>query len=160
MAEAGGRSTAKEAEHRRPIGDSAARYGANLLPVDHKSGDGGIGPLPGIENALQQPSHRRPRHGHHGHLHAAFSQGVLDRRLYQFTDATVVVPIGGRGRTRIGPDAAGKTFVAECGKQNIVIAPSWRRVRHKAAEDSGMFSSFDRPIQEALRLFRNDRGNA
>lgn len=83
MTETGELIIAKEVKRRRPTGDSAARYGANLLPVDHnhKSGDGSVGPLPEIENALQQPGHWRPRHDRHGHLHAAFAQGILDRRL-------------------------------------------------------------------------------
>jgi len=81
----------------------------------------------------------------------------LSTAAHRSTDATVVVPIEGRKRAHISPDAARESFVAECGRRDIFVAPSWRQVRHKAAEDSVMFSFSDRPIQEALRLFRNDR---
>jgi gentisate 1,2-dioxygenase len=74
---------------------------------------------------------------------------------YPSTDATVFAPIEGSGRTVIGDD-----FVVEWGKRDVFVVPSWRTVRHEAAEDSVLFSFSDRPIQEALHLFREDRGNA
>ena len=74
---------------------------------------------------------------------------------YRSTDATVFVPIEGRGRSVI----IGEDFVVEWGKRDIFVVPSWHRVRHEAAEDSVLFSFSDRPIQEALHLFREDRGN-
>jgi gentisate 1,2-dioxygenase len=72
----------------------------------------------------------------------------------------VYVPIEGRGRsvisTRLGED-----FVVEWGKRDIFVVPSWHRVLHEAADgDAVLFSYSDRPIQEALYLLREDRGNA
>ena len=74
---------------------------------------------------------------------------------YRSTDATVFVPTEGTGRTRVGEDT-----VIEWGKRDVFVVPSWRAVRHEADEDSVLFSFSDRPIQEALHLFREDRGNA
>ena len=57
---------------------------------------------------------------------------------------------------------SGEDFVVEWNKRDIFVVPSWHRVRHEAAEDEDavLFSYSDRPIQEALYLFREDRGNA
>jgi gentisate 1,2-dioxygenase len=38
------------------------------------------------------------------------------------------------------------------------ILPSWMRVRHEAATDAVLFSFSDPPMQEALFLYREDRG--
>jgi len=50
--------------------------------------------------------------------------------------------------------------VVEWRKRDIFVVPSWHRVRHEALDaDAVIFSYSDRPIQEALHLFREDRGN-
>jgi len=84
---------------------------------------------------------------------------VKERNLS--TDATVFVPIEGRGRSVIST-RSGEDFVVEWGKRDIFVVPSWHRVRHEAATDGDavLFSCSARPIQEALYLFREDRGNA
>lgn len=74
---------------------------------------------------------------------------------HRSTDATVFVPIEGRGRTHIGKDT-----IIEWGKRDIFVVPSWHHVRHESDEDSVLFSFSDRPMQQALYLFREDRGNA
>jgi gentisate 1,2-dioxygenase len=40
------------------------------------------------------------------------------------------------------------------------VAPSWHWVTHEADSDSVLFSFSDRPVQQKLDLFREDRGNA
>jgi gentisate 1,2-dioxygenase len=80
---------------------------------------------------------------------------------YRSTDATVFVPIEGHGRSIISSRTpGGEDFVVDWGKRDVFIVPSWHKVRHEAAEDSVLFSFSDRPIQQALHLFREDRGNA
>jgi gentisate 1,2-dioxygenase len=73
---------------------------------------------------------------------------------YRSTDATVFAPIEGRGRSRIGE----QTF--EWGARDIFVAPSWQWISHESGEDAVLFSFSDRPVQEKLGLFREDRGNA
>ena len=73
---------------------------------------------------------------------------------YRSTDATVFVPMEGEGRTHIGDD-----FMVEWQKRDIFVVPSWKPVRHEAAEESVLFSFSDRPVQEALHLFREQRGD-
>jgi gentisate 1,2-dioxygenase len=74
---------------------------------------------------------------------------------YRSTDATVFVAVEGRGRTLIGDG-----FAADWQPRDIFVVPSWKRVVHDASEDAVLFSFSDRPVQEALRLFREDRGDA
>lgn len=159
----------------RPTGDSDARYGANLLPVDHKSGSGTSPvfnyPYSRTRDALERlsaagvwdPCHglkmryTNPITGNHAMLTMGTFVQLLPKGFgtsqYRSTDATIFVPIEGSGRSFIGED-----FVVDWQKRDIFVAPSWKRVRHQAAEDSVLFSFSDRPIQEALYLFREDRG--
>ncbi|MBC7800220.1 MAG: gentisate 1,2-dioxygenase [Gemmatimonadaceae bacterium] len=161
----------------RPTGDSDARYGANLMPVDHAGGSGSSPvfnyPYARTRDALERMRRAEawdPCHGLKTRYvnpvtgnHAMATIGTFIQLLpkgfntaaYRSTDATVFVPIEGRGRTRIGADT-----VVEWGKRDIFVVPSWHHVRHEADEDSVLFSFSDRPIQQALHLFREDRGNA
>ena len=61
---------------------------------------------------------------------------------------------GGEGRSRIGD----QTF--EWGPRDLFVVPSWQWVTHESDEDSVLFSFSDRPVQQKLDLFREDRGNA
>jgi gentisate 1,2-dioxygenase len=61
----------------------------------------------------------------------------------------------GSGRSRIGKD-----IIVEWSKRDIFVVPSWHQVNYEADEDSVSFSFSDRPVQEALYLFRADRGPA
>ena len=63
--------------------------------------------------------------------------------------------VEGRGRTRIGPG-----FVVEWRPRDIFVVPSWKQVTHDVGEDAVLFSFSDRPIQEALHLFREERRDA
>ena len=159
----------------RPVGDSDARYGANLLPIDHKPG-GGSSPVFNYPYARTREALERLRRANawdpcHGLKmrytnpitgnHAMATMGTFVQLLpkgftttaYRSTDATVFAPIEGRGRTHIGD------FIVDWEKRDLFVVPSWQKVRHEAAEDSVLFSFSDRPIQEALHLFREDRGN-
>lgn len=161
----------------RPTGDADARYGANLLPVDHKGGGGASPvfnyPYARTRDALERLSKAKEWDTCHGLKmrytnpvtgnHAMATMGTFVQLLpkgfattkYRATDATVFAPIEGRGRSMIGDD-----FVVEWQKRDIFVVPSWKHVRHEAAEDAVLFSFSDRPVQEALHLFREDRGNA
>ncbi len=161
----------------RPDGDSDARYGANLLPVGHKGG-GGTSPVFNYPYGRTRDALERlkgaeawdPCHGLKMRYtnpitgnHAMATMGTFIQLLpkgfstaaYRSTDATIFVPIEGKGRSIIGDD-----FVVEWGKRDVFVVPSWRKIRHEAEDESVMFSFSDRPIQEALHLFREDRGNA
>ena len=60
----------------------------------------------------------------------------------------------GHGRTRIGEE----TF--EWAPKDIFVVPSWKPVTHEADEECVLFSFSDRPVQEKIGVWREDRGNA
>jgi gentisate 1,2-dioxygenase len=70
---------------------------------------------------------------------------------YRSTDGTVCVCVEGRGETRIG----GETFA--WGPRDVFMVPSWARHSHRADSDAVLFSFSDRPVQEKLGLWREER---
>ncbi len=160
----------------RQVGDSLARYGANMLPVDYRSRS----PVSPIFNypyvrtreALEQmrrqdewdPCHGlkmryvNPNNGDFAMPTIATFMQLLPKGFstsaYRSTDATVYVAVEGRGQSTID----GQKF--DWGPQDIFVAPSWKPVMHEAAEDSVIFSYSDRAAQQKLGLWREDRGNA
>ena len=70
---------------------------------------------------------------------------------YRSTDGTVYVCIEGRGETRI----AGESFA--WGPRDVFVVPSWARHAHAAEQESVLFSFSDRPVQEKLGLWREER---
>jgi gentisate 1,2-dioxygenase len=165
----------------RPVGDSDARYGANLLPVDHHA-NGSASPMfnypyDRTREALERMRNASDWDACHGLKlrytnpatggHAMPTMGTFIQLLpkgfatsaYRSTDATVFAAIEGHGRSLVTV-AGGAEIALEWGKRDVFIVPSWHKVRHEPAEDSVLFSFSDRPIQQALHLFREDRGNA
>jgi gentisate 1,2-dioxygenase len=158
----------------RPVGDAQARYGSNLLPVDQRVMTGASPvfnyPYERTREALARLARSAAWDACHGikmrysnpltggypmTTIAAFIQllpkGFQSAR-YRSTDATIVVAVEGRGQTRIGAD-----FVVDWQPRDIFIVPSWKPVVHDAAEEAVLFSFSDRPVQEALQLFREER---
>jgi len=160
----------------KPDGDSFALYGHNLLPVDSKprSKTSPIFnyPYSYTREALEKAKQRQAWDACHG-LKLKFTNpetgdfamptiGTFIQLLprgfktarYRATDATVFAPIEGRGRSRIGDQ------IFEWGPRDLFVVPSWHWVTHEADEDAVLFSFSDRPVQQKLDLFREDRGNA
>ena len=158
-----------------PEGTSDARFASGLLPVDWKparqtspifnypyartrealAGLAKAGPpdrLPRLQAALRQSGERRCADRHHGHLHAAPAQGLPDRALPQHRRHGV---LGGRGRGR-EPWSATETLRWK--KRDHFVVPSWAKVEHRADGEAVLFSFSDRPVQEKLDLWREDRG--
>jgi gentisate 1,2-dioxygenase len=159
----------------RETGDSLARYGANMLPVDYKQeklaspifnypyarsrealermkAQGEWDPCHGLKMRYVNPVDG----GHAMPTIAAFLQLLpkgFKSAAYRSTDATIYVCVEGGGRTTIGSE----NF--EWGPKDIFVAPSWAWVTHEAESESVLFSYSDRVAQEKLGLFRQDRGN-
>ena len=72
--------------------------------------------------------------------------------LRRSTDSTVYCVIEGSGTSRVA--AASLDWHA----RDIFIVPSWQFVAHEANETSVLFGFSDRPIQEALGLWKEERG--
>jgi gentisate 1,2-dioxygenase len=160
----------------RPEGDSFARYGHNLLPVDMKRASKSSPifnyPYRATREALEQMKRQAEWDACHGVKlrytnpvtgdYAMPTMGTFIQLLpkgfktsrYRSTDATVFTPVEGHGRSRIGDT------VLEWGPKDVFVVPSWQWVEHEADEEAVLFSYSDRPIQEKLDLFRQDRGNA
>jgi gentisate 1,2-dioxygenase len=156
----------------RPDGDSYARYGSNLLPVDAVSrGSSPVFnyPYARTREALEQMRRTNAWDAHHG-LKMKYTNPVTGGHVmptigafiqflpkgfksapYRATDATVFTAIEGRGRTIVGD------VTLDWGPRDVFVVPSWKWVRHEVEADSVVFSFSDRPIQEALHLFREER---
>ncbi len=160
----------------KPSGDSYARFGHNLLPVDFKAASmtspifsypyeytretlekmktaSALDPCHGIKLRYTNPitgDYAMP-------TMAAFIQLLpkgFSTSRYRATDATTFVPIEGHGRSKIGNESF------EWGPRDVFVVPSWQYVSHEASEDAVLFSFSDRVIQEKLDMYREDRGNA
>jgi len=70
------------------------------------------------------------------------------------TDGTVFVAVEGRGESRIGAE------ILRWEPHDIFVAPSWLPVSHRAEDEAVLFSYSDRPVQQKLGLWREQRGNA
>jgi len=71
---------------------------------------------------------------------------------YRSTDGTVFSVVEGEGESRIGGT------VMRWKKRDHFVVPSWATVEHRADSDAVLFSFSDRPVQEKLDLWREDRG--
>jgi len=159
----------------RPIGDSLARYGEGLLPVDYepRSLTSPIFnyPYARTREALETMRRTEAWDACHGLKmryvnpvtgeSAMPTMGTYMQLLpkgftglpYQATDATIFSVVEGSGRTMVGD----RTL--DWGKRDHFVIPSWARYWHEAAEDAVLFSFSDRPVQQKLGLWRERRGN-
>ena len=57
-----------------------------------------------------------------------------------------------------GTTTAGAVTLA-WGPRDVFVVPSWHPTIHEAAEDAVLFSYSDRPVQQKIGVWREDRGN-
>jgi gentisate 1,2-dioxygenase len=160
----------------RPEGDSFARYGHNLLPVDWrpevKTSPVFNYPYARTREALEALARNGTPDPYHGHklryvnpasgdfampTIATFVQALpagFATQPYRSTDGTVFVAVEGHGETHIGDTV----FTWE--PHDIFVVPSWMQHTHMAASEAVLFSFSDRVVQEKLGLWREARGNA
>ncbi len=160
----------------RPEGDNAARFANNLLPVDWQPAvkTSPIFNYPYVRSresldVLSRNEDPDPCHGHKLRFVnpatgdfamptiGAFIQLLpagFATRPYRSTDATVFVVVEGSGQTRVGD----RIFDWE--PHDIFVVPGWTPASHLAAAQAVLFSYSDRPAQEKLGLWREQRGNS
>jgi gentisate 1,2-dioxygenase len=160
----------------RPAGDSLARYGSGLLPVDWKPATRTSPvfnyPYARTREALEtmrrseewdrchglKLRYVNPATGDYAMPTMATFMQLLPKGFagapYRSTDGTVYVCVEGKGETRIGDQAFA------WGPRDVFVVPSWARHSHRADDDAVLFSFSDRPVQEKLGLWREDRGGA
>jgi gentisate 1,2-dioxygenase len=157
----------------RPDGDSLARYGQNLLPVDWVP-NGGKNPIFNYpyersRSALATMMANGPLDPCHGYKMRyvnpatggaamptigaclqALPAGVMTSG-YQSTDSTVFVVTEGKGESWIGETR----FAWK--PRDVFVVPSWAKVIHQATVEAVLFSFSDLPVQQALGLWREER---
>jgi gentisate 1,2-dioxygenase len=156
----------------RPAGDSMARYGANMLPLEHHSrgktsplmiypyersrdtlerlyANGGIHPCHGTKLQYVNPE----TGGSVFPTMAVFLQllpaGFTTQR-YRSTDATIYCVKEGRGKTTVGDSCL------DWKEHDVFVVPSWYPVRHEIETAAILFSFSDRAAQTALGLWREE----
>ncbi len=157
-----------------PEGTSDAKYASGLLPVDWKPGRQTSPifnyPYARTREALAGLAKAGPPDPCHGYklryVNPASggapiaTMGTFMQLLpkgfgtapYRSTDGTVFSVVEGTGESVIGD----KTFRWK--KRDHFVVPSWAKVEHRAEGDAVLFSFSDRPVQEKLDLWREDRG--
>ena len=161
----------------RPVGDSMARYGSGLMPVDYESRSVTSPvfnyPYARTREALEamkrteawdpcnglKMKYVNPATGDYAMpTMATFMQlmpGGFESEPYRSTDGTVYACVEGRGRTVVGEQTL------EWGPRDIFVVPSWARHHHTVFEDDAVLFSFsDRPVQQKLGLWREQRPSA
>jgi gentisate 1,2-dioxygenase len=160
----------------KPPGDSLARYGAGLLPVDWRPETRTSPifnyPYARTREALEQmrkrgdwdPCHGlklryvNPASGDFAMPTMATFMQLLPKGFagapYRSTDGTVFVCIEGSGETRIGNETLAWR------PRDVFMVPAWARHSHRASEDAVLFSFSDRVVQEKLGLWREERSAA
>jgi gentisate 1,2-dioxygenase len=157
----------------RPPEDNRLRFGQGLVPVDWKP-DHPSSPMSSypysrtreILDGMRRAGPPDPCHGYKMRYINPTTGGpvmptigaaiqLVDARMttaqYRSTDASVYVVAEGTGSTRIGD----VTFHWK--PRDIFVVPSWAWVSHRADSEAVLFSFSDRPVQNALALFREER---
>jgi gentisate 1,2-dioxygenase len=157
-----------------PEGTSDAKYASGLLPVDWKSTKQTSPifnyPYARTREALAGLAKAGPPDACHGYklryVNPASggapmaTMGTFMQLLpkgfatapYRSTDGTVFSVVEGEGESTVGD----KTLRWK--KRDHFVVPSWAKVVHKAKAEAVLFSFSDRPVQEKLDLWREDRG--
>jgi len=171
------KSAAKSQAVTRPEGDSLARYGNNLLPLDHEQTPAQpskvfVYPFARTRESLLGIS-KSAIDAHHGFKlrfvnpatgHSPMpTMGTFAQRLpagfstrpYRSSDSSVHVCLEGGGRATIG--RPGEETVFEFGERDIFVVPSWHALSLAARQDTIVFSFSDRPVQQVLGLWREER---
>ena len=159
----------------RPVGDAPARYSQGVVPMGYvptqKSSPVFNYPYERTREALYTMSKSSEWDACHGlkvqyinpvsgdyamPTMATFMQ-LLPKGFksspYRSTDGMVYSPVEGRGRTVVGDT------VLEWEPRDVFVIPSWMQHHHEADEEAVLFSFSDRPVQQKLALWREQRGN-
>jgi gentisate 1,2-dioxygenase len=172
------KSASRSQANARPEGDSLHRYGSNMLPLDHAPephepsrvfvypfartreslagiGRGAADPHFGFKLRFVNPATGRSPMPTLGTFAQRLAAGFATRR-YRSTDSTVYVCLEGRVRVTIEVEAAAAQSF-ELAPRDVVVVPSWHAFTLAAAEDTVLFSFSDRPVQQVLGLWREER---
>ncbi len=167
-------SNRKEQEVTQAKGASLARYGANMLPIDDAPATVNSPlmryPYDKSREALEHlkaHSDWDPCHGiRMRYAHPQTGDWALptmgpaiqlvpkdfSTRPYRSTDGAIFAVADGHGTATIGD----KTFALS--PKDVFVVPPWAWRSFKGNDDLVLFTFTDRPVQEKLGLFREERG--
>ncbi len=162
----------------RPEGTNPARWAANMAPVNHHAPHGATSPIFSYpygrsREALARLARNAPIDAWDGVklryvnpttggspmptmatflqlLPAAFR--TLPSRQ---TDGAVYSVVEGHGRAVIG--AGPKRLAFDFGPRDHFVVPSWHTLELEATDECVLFSFSDRPVQQAVALWREER---
>ncbi len=160
----------------RPEGDALARYGQGLMPLGYEQHTPTSPvfnyPYARTRDALETMRRSEawdPCHGlkmrYVNPVDGGWAMPTIGTCMqllpkgfegtgYRATDSTVFSVVEGRGAVEVGE----RRF--EWGPRDVFVVPSWARYSLQARDEAVLFSFSDRPVQEKLGLWREDRGNA
>ena len=157
----------------RPTGDNLARFGANMMPVDWQPATRSSPVINYPYTRTREALTTMSRHGDPDACHGyklryinpatggspvptigaflALLPAGFDSMPYRSTDGTVYSVVEGAGETIVGD------IVLRWKARDIFVVPSWRVHQHRAASEAVLFSFSDRPVQDVLGLWREER---
>ncbi|WP_321812263.1 MULTISPECIES: gentisate 1,2-dioxygenase [unclassified Burkholderia] len=156
----------------KPIGDSDARYGSGLLPVDcgkHHTSPIFNYPYSRTREALYRLTHAGEPDPCHGYALKyvnptngdwaipTIATGIrlvpkeYRTKPYRSVDGSVLVLVEGKLKVGVGDEI----FILN--KNDVFAIPSWTFRQFEAIEDSIFFICSDRPVYEKLGLLREER---
>ena len=166
------RHEAESQKTTRTEGESHARFGSNMLPLDFKPSSRTSPlwsyPYERSREALAQLARAEAPHPAHGHKlryvnpatggWAMPTMGTFMQMLpkgfsgksYRSTDSTVFAVVEGKGRVTFSDE----TLHFE--PRDVFVMPSWEAYSLHADTECVLFSFSDRPVQQALDLWREE----
>ena len=161
----------------RPEGDALARYGANMVPLDYQPKPADptrvfVYPFERTKASLVAISQGAPD-AHHGfklrYVNPAtgaspmptigsFAQRLpagFETKPVRCTDSSVHVCLEGGGEACVSSPSGDHTWRFE--ENDVFVVPSWHALQLRADRDAVLFSFSDRPMQQALGLWREER---
>ena len=160
----------------RPLGDSLARFGGNMAPIDWKpetkSSPVFNYPYSRTREALTFMLRNYAPDPYHGHkirfinpatggapmptigAYMALLPGGFVTAPYRCTDGTIYSVVEGTGETIIGDT------VYRWKPRDLFVIPGWHTHYHRAGSEAVLFSFSDRPVQDVLGLWREERLHA
>jgi len=73
---------------------------------------------------------------------------------YRSTESTIICVAEGHGRTRVD------NLWIDWGPADVFTLPGWQRYHHETADGAVLFSVSERPVQQTLGLWREERFDA
>jgi gentisate 1,2-dioxygenase len=158
----------------RREGDSKARYGTGILPIDSRTASTSTPLLNYSYVSTRKALNALAGAGDHDAYHGVKTRYINpltgDYAMPTIGAFVQLLPSGFRGLPYRSTDSAiyyvvegsGRTIVAEqlleWHAHDVFVVPSWKWHHNEADTESVLFSYSDRPVQQKLGLWREQRG--